>query len=482
MAFKDIHSENSQTKLTIADIESLNVNKLNVNQLDDIRVASINLSGVSATTISSTTSLLKSKNITIDDVRLKRLKDIAINSVDIDTLITHIKINKQAEFPLLDKLIASFKTNNSDPTPAKTADTEKPAAFQLAELNISKNSRIHFSKQTKEGIVKKEIHLNKMHMGNINSLATTQATPIAIDATIDKFSTFTLKGRIYPFSENTNLKLYAKLSAFELPEFSPIIREQLGYNIQNGQLNADVSIKIKENILDGETKLEINQLTLEAADENKMAQMTQQLTMPLDSALSLLRDSNDDIKLNIPVKGDISSPDFNISNIINTALGNALQGTVKNVLKYALQPYGLIFMAAEKAYGVATAIKLDAIAFPPGDSALSPDSSSYIQRIGELMQKKPHLRIRVCGFSTKHDQLLLEKTNISDSEEPLPTESIDSTQNDLLELAKSRASAVKAHLISSYNIDASRLFTCNPKVETNTDSDNTAPPRVELLI
>lgn len=482
LELNELSSKNPQTKMRVAAAHKLVIKNLAIKQIQDIKTSSIEVDGLSLATNDLDHSLIDSKKMLIQEFQLQNLKDIDINQIKLGGLTAQIDINKHNDITLLKKLTDSLPIQEKNKT-AKTEESAKPAQFHLASLAISKNSRIKFSKKTEQGSIKKDIQLEQLDMGEINSLKPKKPTPINLKATIDKFSTLSVKGKIYPFDEKTNTSLQSKLSAFELHEFSPLIREQLGYNIQNGQLNADLKIDIKEDILNGETSVEIHQLALEAADENKMAKMTQQLSMPLDSALSLLRDDNDDIKLNIPIRGNLASPDFNISDIINTALGNALQGTVKNVLKYALQPYGLIFMAAEKAYGVATAIKLDAVTFPPGQDTLPIDSANYLKRVGELMQKRPQLRIRVCGFATAQDRLFLQnaadKVNIDLSKE----QQEKLIQDTLLELAKNRQIAVKSHLVATYQLEATRLFACKAQIETPQPIDSAEnPPRVELLI
>lgn len=481
LEFNELSSKNPQTKMSIASAHKLAIKDLTINQTHDIKVSSIEVDGLSVAKTDLKHHLIDSKKVLIEDFYLQNLKDIGINKINLAGLTAQIDINKQGDIVLLKKLTDSLPASEEKKVD-KTNDSSKPAQFHLAGLAISKDSYIKFSKETEQGSIKKDIFLNRVSIGDINSQTPKKPTPLDIKATIDKFSTLTIGGNIFPFSEKTNIALQTKLSAFELHGFSPIIREQLGYNIQNGQLNADLDINIKDNILDGETSVEINQLVLDAADENKMAKMTQQLSMPLDSALSLLRDDNDDIKLEIPIKGDLTSPDFNIGDIINTALGNALQGTVKNILKYALQPYGLIFMAAEKAYGVATAIKLDALTFPPGQDILPPDSANYLKRVGELMQKRPQLRIRVCGFATTQDRLFLQSQphKIDNS---LSKEQLENLNNDtLLELAKNRQIAVKSHLVTTYQLETTRLFACKPQIETAPNKKVAENPRVELLI
>jgi len=481
LELNELFSKNPETKMTVGATHKLAIKNLTIKQIQDIRASSIEVDGLLVATNDLGHSLIDSKKILIKDLHLQNLKDININKINLIGLTAQIDINEQNDIVLLKKLTDSLPPQEKN----KASETEasvKPANFHLASLAISKNSHINLSKKTEQGSIKKNIQLNQVDIGDINSLKPKKPTPINIKATIDEFSTLSVKGKIYPFDKKTNAALQSKLSAFELNEFSPLIREQLGYNIQHGQLNADFKIDIKDNILDGDTSVEINQLVLEAADKNKMAKMTQQLSMPLDSALSLLRDDNDDIKLKIPVKGDLASPNFNISDIINTALGNALQGTVKNFLKYALQPYGLIFMAAEKAYGVATAIKLDALAFPPGQDTLPLDSASYLKRVGELMQKRPQLRIRVCGFATTQDRLFLQNSS-NKADSILSKEQQENATNEtLLELAKNRQIAVKSHLVTTYQLKVTRLFACKPQIETSQPIEVAEKPRVELLI
>ncbi|MBV1913112.1 MAG: DUF748 domain-containing protein [Cycloclasticus sp.] len=481
LVLNELSSTNQLTKLVLGAAQKLTVNNLAIKKTSDITISSVEVERLFIGKKALNNSLLDSKKLLIDKLQVHDLTNIDIKEINVDRLNAALDINKHGDISLLNALINSLPTTEKKQTD-DTNSSAKPLQFHVDQLAISKNSQIKFSKETEQERVKKEIMLEHVSIGNINSLTPKSPTPIDIQATIDQFSQLTIKGNIFPLSKKTNATIQTKLSAFELHEFSPIIRDELGYNIQNGQLNADLNIAIKDNILKGETSIEINQLALEAADESKMAKMTQQLSIPLDSALSLLRDDNNDIKLNIPINGDLASPDFNISDVINTAIGNALEGTVKNVLKYALQPYGVIFMAAEKAYGLATAIKLEALVFLPGDGTLPTNSITQLKQIGELMKKRPQLRIRICGFATDHDRVFLQ--NLANNTDT--TSSVEQQEKliheSLLKLANERQTTIKTYLVSNYHIEATRLFACKPQVENKPDSETATKPRVELMI
>ena len=483
LTLSELSSTNQLTQLVLANTQTLTVKQLSIKKLNNIAISSVEVGDLSIGKTASNNSLLESKKLIIDKLQLHDLNNIDIKKINIDGLNAVLDINKQGDIPLLNTLTKSLPAADEKKT-SETNNAAKPFQFQVANIDISKNSQIKFSKETELERVEKKITIDQLNIGNINSLTPNSPTPINIQATIDQFSKLSIKGQVAPLSEKINTSIQTQLSAFELHDFSPIFKNELGYTIENGQLNADLDIDIKDNILDGKTSLEINQLALEPANESTAKKITQQLSMPLESALSMLRDDNNNIKLNIPVKGDLASPDFNISDVINTALGNALQGTVKNVLKYALQPYGVMFMAAEKAYGIATSIKLEPLIFPPGDSVLAENSINQINKIGELMQKRPQLSIHICGFATQHDHMFLQNLANSDSADTSTSTAPNEKplQEPLLKLASERQVAVKTHLVNNYHLKATRLFTCKPRVEKDLNNETTAKPRVELLI
>jgi hypothetical protein len=488
---------NTVNNVKILQLDQASFKGVNVSQLENINIANLVLDGLLlAQKNSETPALATAKNLTVSNVQLNDINNVAIDTVRLGGLVANINVDKKGQIAVLNQLLEQADTAPKSDEATKKIDTEKPSediskepTFRIGSIETVGEGKIDIAYATVDKAVKKKILVKKFNLGELNTEKPEKLTPLKLEATINKHSKLFAEGAIAPFSKSVNANTKATLKAFELPEFSPLIREELGYDIQSGQLNADIDVKIKNNILDGKTKLDIHGLVMQPADEEKMAKMTQQLSMPLDSALSLLRDDKDDISLKIPVKGDLAKPDFDIGDVINTALGNALQGTVKNVLTYALQPYGLIFMLADKAIDAANSISLEAIEFTAGQSALPDKTAPYLERIGGLMKKRPGLRIRLCGVATPSDRLALaeqkpareqadekqtgdEKTKPSDVKAPLEV-----TDEQLQDLANARAEAVKLKLVADYKIDVERLFSCLPKIAKEEQK-----PRVEMLI
>jgi len=478
LAVKGINAQDRHNEMTLLRINSLLLGKLTVKQVEDINLSNIEIKGLLLAQKESA-ALVTTEAIQVASLQLLNKADIEVGSILVNGLKSELDFNPQGELKLLDALLASIKTSVSDSEKVsvdkKKADAE-PAKIKIESIKIGGDSQLNILARTENGVVKKRVKIDRLELGELNNEVPQKLTPLKINATINVLSKLSLNAKISPFSSKINTQADLKLKAFELHEFSPLIRKELGYNIESGQLNADINMSVKEDMLDGVNKLKINGLVMKPADTDKMAEMTSQLSMPLDSALSLLRDSDDNIALDIPIKGNLAEPDFDISGVINTALGNALQGTAKNFLKYALQPYGLIFMAAEKIHGAATAIKLEAIEFEPADANVSKDSAAYIQKIAELLNKRPSLKLRLCGVAVPADKLALIKQGELSAKEK-QAKVLEITDEQLTALAHERVINIKTILASDYKIEADRLFTCLPTIETEPTT-----PRVEISI
>jgi hypothetical protein len=69
--------------------------------------------------------------------------------------------------------------------------------------------------------------------------------------------------------------------------------------------------------------------------------------MSLDSALKLLRDDQNNVKLNIPISGDIRDPKFSVADAVNKVLAQTLQTSALSYLKFMLGPYGIGLSVAD---------------------------------------------------------------------------------------------------------------------------------------
>ena len=265
-----------------------------------------------------------------------------------------------------------------------------------------------------------------------------------------------------------------------LPPLSPYASKAIGYNLQSGQINSDLDVLITDNILKGSNKVLISNLDVEPQDEEKIKKLTTKISMPLDLALSILKNKKGDIEINIPVEGNLDNPAIDLANIVTSALAKAVRKGTLSYLKFALQPYGAAIMILEKTAKHLNEVRLNPIEFPPNSVVLDRNNRQYMNKIATMLDKSPSLRIRLCSVSTDQDlNAYEEKLNAKKSKKIYINDDILKPKEYLAELGRLRAIAIKNYLMEQHSVEANRLFICHPTVAKYEDQGR---PRTEIKI
>jgi outer membrane protein OmpA-like peptidoglycan-associated protein len=253
-----------------------------------------------------------------------------------------------------------------------------------------------------------------------------------------------------------------------LPLLSPYAIENTGYRFVSGEVQADIPVKINQNQIDGKIDLilynpAVKAVKTEGPERGKAGKI--RLNMSLQTALKLLRDKQNDVKLNIPISGNINDPKFSVADAINRVLAKTLQSSALSYLKYMLGPYGIGISIAEIAYKQATKIRLNPILFAAGSDDLDEAAVDYLQRVAAIMKEYPEVQVSVCGVAAESDRKSIRgKSSKEDSA--------------LLELAENRTERISNQLVKLHGIAAKRIVACAPEI----DSSAAGKPRAKLEI
>jgi len=502
---QDITVTQTSDQLQIFHTNTLSVNNIIFNDINDIQTGEIKLSDIrslfkpESNKKSQRPALIQASNLNVSGVELKSDNNIKIGRINFTDALIYLHILKNGELSALSKLAKPENKKESaqaETTPATDNTESKPLKFTLAEFNLKGNSRIHVLDESVAPVFTTELKLKQAFIKNINSGNPDAASPFAIDANLDKYSSITANGDVHLFSKPISLNLKSNIKNISLPPVSSYTAKTIGHDLRSGQLNADIKLKITKGEIDAINKLLISNLEIKPSDPKKAAALTSQISMPLDSALSLLRDKKNDIKLELPITGNINKPDFNISGIINKALGTALKKTTMTYLTLALQPYGAIISLVKMADKAANAVNLSPVSFAANSSNVDETGKDYLSKINKLMQDRPQLRIKLCGKAVNTDRdyikqekhtawltkqkAIIKKKNLSPAEQKKllvpPTFTI--ADETLLNLALQRADAIKEILVNEHKIGAERLFLCQPAIDTEKESK----PRLDINI
>jgi hypothetical protein len=197
------------------------------------------------------------------------------------------------------------------------------------------------------------------------------------------------------------------------------------------------------------------------------AELNNQLPIPLDSALSLLRDSDENIKLDVPLSGPVDKLNVGISDVLVTALSKAIVPAASGYLMYALGPYGALAYVGMKVGENLLEIKFPPVVFAQQEVTLTPKHVDYLQRIGKILQDRPDGDLQICPtvasweFMSEEEKAAVQGNVIGVAE---------GQEKQLKELGQQRAKAVQSYLVKDHGIAVGRLLICTTKIDPKKDA------------
>ncbi|WP_244073651.1 DUF748 domain-containing protein [Nitrosomonas sp. PY1] len=217
--------------------------------------------------------------------------------------------------------------------------------------------------------------------GQIGPLHPGKFGVIDVKGALDKTAPLEIKGKIEPFSQEFFLDLTARVKDIDLPPFSPYSGKYIGYAIEKGKLSADVQYHVEKRELTADNKIFLDQFTLGEKMESENA-----VSLPLDLAISLLKNRDGEINLRLPLKGSLDDPEFNLGGLVFEAFTNLIS-------KAVTAPFTLITSVFEGGEELST------ITFPPGLSEIDEETAKRLQSLAEILLDKPSLNLEISGYA-----------------------------------------------------------------------------------
>ncbi len=360
-----------------------------------------------------------------------------------------------------------------------------PLTFAVGEWRLANGSRVTFVDRAADPSARVVLDDLSVALSGLDSAMPEKPATLKLRSKIGKFGAFSASGWLRPFADRLNLQIGGKIQGFELPSIRAYARDFLGYDIERGRLDAAVRLAITEGRLAGDNSLTISGLKVNVGAAEKDRKAAEGL--PLETALSLLRDSNDVIRLDLPVSGDVADPKFDFSDAVNQAVAGAMKKAVLTTLSLTF-PLGGVITAISDA-GLPDRLGLRPVGFADGSAALSPGGREFLENIARMMKARPDVRLTLCGVATARDRAAMRKALLEQaranagppkpgSEKPVaaPPPVVDDER--LLLLSKGRGEAVKDSLVRGYGIGENRLLLCAPNIAR----DENAVPRADITL
>jgi hypothetical protein len=220
--------------------------------------------------------------------------------------------------------------------------------------------------------------------------------------------------------------------------------------------------------LDGNVVILLQGLETGIVNSDEAGSLIDQGALPLNMAMDMLKDSDGNVELDVPLSGSTSDPSFGFSSIVTLITQKAIMSATQDYLMTTFVPYANIVSIAVSAGQFALKLRFDDLAYQVKQIEPNGQQQEYLQQFIALMQDKEDTRVSICAISTPADidlKLGIEVTNKKDIER-------------LKKLGEQREHALKDYLIKQGQIDSSRLLLCQPKI----DSSEGALPRIAISV
>lgn len=428
---------------------------------------------------------------------------LELPQIELEGLTARLVLESNGEIGGINRLQPASEQVGQEETEVASEDPSgAPFSWEVGGFAL-RQGHVFFIDETLVEPYRLDLDKISLDIGKLSSTAVSTATAVTLEGNFDKFATLKLGGDVQPLLEQPGVQLKGEIRNFNLPPVSPYTQKAMEMRITQGQLDSDLEVNLVDNHLDADIGLLLRRFetaqsrAFEAGKEKPPGSL---VNMPLN----LLKDRKDEIHLNLPISGDISSPEFGVASVVNQALAKAVQNAVMGqlaplgvtLLTGAVLPPGSTWLASSL-FDMLTHIDFPAVSFAPVETDLPSDSEKQLEKTVTLLEERPQLRLRLCGVSAASDLLTLQQqrletwgteqsSNLKKGEE-LPAvpqylleleAGVEHFKTELLALAQQRSEAVKLLLVSEHHVEANRLFLCDPDIDIRT----VEPPRVEVAL
>ena len=387
---------------------------------------------------------------------------LTLDMASLDKLAVTLNINKKGELILpLPQSSPKSDKQADQPTQTGKANKEKPLAFKIGQVSMSKGSTIDITDASLKPTYHGLISLERAEASKIDSSNPDKNTEVHIAGTINRYAKLKVDGTLTPFKKIPDVDMDASVNSIDLTRLSPYSSEYAGYNITTGSMDVSSKLKIENKHIKDRIQLELHKIDIGISNQEKASKTDTSLSIGLPAALAMLKDSNGNIKLDLPIEGDLDDPEFDYGPTVRAALAKALTNASTAYLAYAVQPYGAALLVTRIAGKMVTQVAFDPITFEPGSKTIPASSTEYLDKISTLMKSRPGIELQLCGIAT-----------MNEFKNPPKDVPLDDA---LTGLAGARAFAIKDALIKN-GVEEGRLLTCLPVIDKKPD----ATPRVDI--
>ena len=209
-----------------------------------------------------------------------------------------------------------------------------------------------------------------------------------------------IHGKLGSYPGPLFLDIVVDVTDFPVPRLNPYLDRLSSYVAKQGTLTATLAYRVSGDDLEADNDVRIDGLQLETGGHG--GEFRKRTGLPLDTLVSLMKDRKGVIKLNIPVRGRLSSPEFQYSEAVWAALRNL---TIKLVaLPFSL--VGKLFFTEDSRI---ESLQIDPVTFQTAKPVPDKVGAEQMAHLVDFLKETPDIHLRMRPVTTVADVTALRR-------------------------------------------------------------------------
>ena len=215
--------------------------------------------------------------------------------------------------------------------------------------------------------------------GDISAVAASKPEPatVRISGNVDDSAPLLITGQLHPLGPRLYTDIQGSAKGIELTRLTPYAGRYAGYAIEKGTLSVTVHYKVDNGKLEAQNQIFLDQLTF--GDKVDSPDAT---SLPVQFAVSLLKNNRGEIDVSLPVSGSLDDPEFSVGGIVWRVIVNL-------VTKAVTAPFSLLMGGGQDELGF--------VPFEPGDDDLSDSARQRLDTLVTKLGDRPEVRLEATG-------------------------------------------------------------------------------------
>ena len=457
----------AEGKSELAAIDSITVNDIKISKDMTVNIKEVAAKQGAFLKEKSEDPLATLGGVLVDKLSYSADEGLVCDTVDIESIYANIILKKSTESKEVVEEAVESSTEESvaDASTPETAPSGIPVKIQ--QIKVSGKSGFKFIDETLPRSFMTIFAIKSFQVDDIDLNKPEHLFSYSLKGTFDKYSPLNVEGKMAPLAAELIIDQKVSLQNLSMQHVSPYTLDAIGTHFPDGYLTYTSQLNIAEDEIDMTNTLVFTDLKAESLEGELADELNNQLPIPLDLALSMLRDSNGVIDLDIPIDGELSQLHVGVTDLIITALGTGITVAVTPYLAYTvLGPAGALAFVGAKVGQSLLNTELPSLEFEAGARELSKEHEEILKEVGDEIQDNEDTTYSICAKVTRDELSANESTDMGE-QAVLQDEAV---RLELFKLGEQRSLLVKDFLLSNFNIDEENLLICNPGVNFKKDS------------